>query len=67
MTVATERRLRALDFLAPVTDTSVTDRVSMVLDELEAAHPHSDERTDALSAVLRHVSGHPPGRCRTPF
>ena len=62
-----ERCRHTLDFLADVRDTSVTDRVSGALDELEAAYPDRECRTAALSQLLAQVQSVSPARPVTPF
>lgn len=64
---AIERCRHTLDFLAAVRDTSVTDRVSGALDELEAAYPDCDCRAAALSQLLEQVQSIGPSRPPTPF
>lgn len=65
--VPVERCRHTLDFLAVVRDTSVADRVSNALDELEAACPDRERRTAALSRLLDQVRSESPSRPLTPF
>ncbi|MBX9931269.1 MAG: hypothetical protein K2Y56_06990 [Methylobacterium sp.] len=62
-----ERCRHTLDFLAAVRDTSVADRVSTALNELEAAYPNHERRTAALSLLLEQVRSESPSRPLTPF
>jgi hypothetical protein len=62
-----ERCRHTLDFLAVVRDTSVADRVSGALDELEAAYQDCESRADALSQLLEQVRSESPFRPSTPF
>ena len=62
-----ERCRHTLDFVAAVRDTSVTDRVSGALDELEAADLDRVVRIAALSVLLGQMRCSTPSRPLTPF
>lgn len=64
---AVERCRHTLDFLAAVRDTSVTNRVSSALDEMEAAYPDPEGRAAALSLLLEQVRSAGSSRSPTPF
>lgn len=67
MTVPAERCLRALEFLAPTTDSLVAIRVLDELDKMERAYASSEERIDALAWVLSKMSHQAWSQGRTPF
>ena len=62
-----ERCRRTLDFLRPVTDTTVAQKVPAALDELEAAYNRPADRAAALRRVLQGIRAESPGPDQTPF
>ena len=62
-----ERCLHTLAFLAPVTDTTVTQRVPEALDELEAAYRHPADRAAVLRSLMQKVCPNTADVSQTPF
>lgn len=62
-----ERCLRVLDFLAPVTDSSVAQKVSAALDELKVAHRDPADRASAFRDLQEGVFLNTTGMNKTPF
>jgi len=62
-----ERCRHTLDFLAAVRETSVTDRVCLALDEVEAAYQDQESRNAAFSRLLEQVRCVSPSRPPTLF
>ena len=62
-----ERCRRALNYLEPVTDTTVAQRVPAALDELEAGYTRPADRSAALRSVLRQTRARTAGSHQAPF